>query len=249
MSPHEVPKYRQIADDLRAAVERGDYPPGSRVPGENALMERYGVARMTARQALAALIGEGLVVSRKGAGVFVRTFRPIVRDGIARLASERWGSGQTIWSSDTETRSLDVDQVTVEEAEPPAHVMVALELKESATVIRRTRRFVLDGKPVLLAVSSLPSEIAKGTAIAEINTGPGGIYARLRDLGYAPVRFQEDLRSRMPSASEVTRLELDAATPVIDIVRIAYAADAHPVEINEMTADSSAYIFRYSFEA
>jgi GntR family transcriptional regulator len=51
-------------------------------------MKDYGVARMTARQALAVLIGEGLAVSRKGAGVFVRTFRPIIRNGIARLAAE-----------------------------------------------------------------------------------------------------------------------------------------------------------------
>jgi GntR family transcriptional regulator len=76
----------------------------------------------------------------------------------------------------------------------------ALELDPDETVIQRLRRFVLDGKPVLLAVSYLPSKIAKGTPIAQENAGPGGIYARLRDLGQAPVRFREDLRARMPSA-------------------------------------------------
>jgi GntR family transcriptional regulator len=43
------PVYARIADDLRAAIRAGQYADGDRLPGENALMERYGVARMTAR--------------------------------------------------------------------------------------------------------------------------------------------------------------------------------------------------------
>jgi GntR family transcriptional regulator len=107
----------------------------------------------------------------------------------------------------------------------------------------------LDGKPVLVSVSYLPSKIAKGTAIAQDNTGPGGIYARLRDLGHAPVRFREDLRARMPSESEIARLALDPATPVVDIARVAYSDTGQPVELNEMTADAASYIFRYGFDA
>ena len=247
--PQDTPRYRRIASDLRSAIERGEYPPGSRLPGENVLMQDYGVARMTARQALAVLITEGLAVSRKGAGVFVRTFRPIIRNGIARLAAEGWASGESIWSADTENRVLTVDQIRVDEVEPPDHVAVALELDRGETVIQRSRRFVLDGKPVLLAVSYLPSKIAKGTPIAQENPGPGGIYARLRDLGHAPVRFREDLRARMPSEAETTRLALDQATPVADIARIAYSETGEPVELNEMTADAASYIFRYSFDA
>ena len=92
----EMPKYQQIAADLRAAIVNGDYAPGARLPGENTLMSEYGVARMTARQALAALISEGLAVSRKGSGVFVREFRQIVRDGVNRLASAKWGQDSSI---------------------------------------------------------------------------------------------------------------------------------------------------------
>ncbi len=247
--PQDTPRYRQIAAELRSAIERGDYPAGARLPGENALMQEYGVARMTARQALAVLISEGLAVSRKGAGVFVRTFRPIIRDGIARLAAEGWASGRSIWSADAEDRAVTVDEIRVDEAVPPDHVVVALELEPAETVIKRSRRFSLDGKPVLLSVSYLPSAIAKGTQIAQENPGPGGIYARLRDLGHAPVKFREDLRSRMPSEIEIARLALDPATPVIDIARIAYSENGHAVELNEMTADAASYIFRYSFDA
>jgi GntR family transcriptional regulator len=78
-------KYRVIAGDLRAAIGRGEYPAQSRLPGENDLMRQYQVARMTARQALAQLINEGLAVARKGSGVYVRDFRPVVRAGVDRL--------------------------------------------------------------------------------------------------------------------------------------------------------------------
>jgi GntR family transcriptional regulator len=142
-----------------------------------------------------------------------------------------------------------VDQIRVDEVTPPDHVAVALELEPAETVIKRSRRFILDGKPVLLSVSYLPSKIAKGTPIAEENPGPGGIYARLSDLGHSPARFREDLRARMPNEAETARLALDPATPVIDIARIAYTDTGQPVELNEMTADAASYIFRYSFYA
>src|SRR5690348_10045991 len=94
------PKYQRIAAELRAAVEAGRYGPGDRLPGENDLMAAHGVARMTARQALGVLQAEGIAEARKGAGVFVRDFRPVRRRGIERLARARWGEGRSVWSAD-----------------------------------------------------------------------------------------------------------------------------------------------------
>jgi GntR family transcriptional regulator len=68
-------------------------------------------------------------------------------------------------------------------------------------------------------------------------------------MGSPPARFREDLRSRMPQPDEADRLDIKPGTPVIDIIRLAIDADGTPVEVNEMTADSSAYIFRYEFPA
>jgi GntR family transcriptional regulator len=242
-------KYRVIAAALREAIQRGDYPPGSRLPGENDLMRDYNVARMTARQALAVLTSEGRAIARKCAGVYVRDFRPVVRDGITRLAGT-WADGRSIWSADIEDRDLTVDQVQVAREEPPGRIRNLLDLPDhERQVIVRRRRFVLDGKPVLLSASYLPIEIAAGTPIEQPDTGPGGTYARLADAGHAPVRFREDLRARMPEPGEADRLSLPAGTPVVEIARIAYASSGRIVEVNEMTADASAYIFRYDFGA
>jgi DNA-binding GntR family transcriptional regulator len=62
------PAYATLASDLRQRITTGEYPPGGMIPSESALMETYGVARGTVRQALAELEGEGLVVSQMGRG-------------------------------------------------------------------------------------------------------------------------------------------------------------------------------------
>lgn len=66
------PAYRRIATDLRAEISRGTLVPGDALPSEAALMERYAVARGTARQALADLEGAGLIESVHGKGRYVR---------------------------------------------------------------------------------------------------------------------------------------------------------------------------------
>lgn len=243
------PKYQRIADALRAPIQAGEYGPGDRLPGENDLMATYEVARMTARQALGVLQNEGLAEARKGAGVFVRAFKPLRRRGVQRLAQEQWGSGRSVWSADSEDRELVVDQIDVREEEADDRVCDALGVPAGARVWVRSRRFVLDGKPVLFAVSHLPSDIVGDSAITRADTGPGGTYARLAELGHAPVHFREEIRSRMPSAGEAQRLSLSMGTPVIQIVRTAFAKGGQAVEINEMTLDSASYVLEYDFDA
>ncbi|MGX9886954.1 GntR family transcriptional regulator [Streptomyces sp. NPDC002276] len=244
------PKYQRIAAQLRAAVEAGEYGPGERLPGENDLMAEHGVARMTARQALGVLQTEGIAEARKGAGVFVRDFRPIRRRGLERLAHAQWGEGRSIWTTDAGDRELVVDSVEVTEEDAPAAIAGVLSLGdgEEVRVCVRRRRYVLDGKPVLLSTSYLPAELVAGTRIAQPDTGPGGMYARLEELGRRPVRFREEIRSRMPSAQEADRLALSSGVPVVLVVRTAFDAEGRVVEVNDMVLDAASYILEYDFE-
>jgi hypothetical protein len=130
------------------------------------------------------------------------------------------------------------------------HIAPLLGLDVGEPVCVRERRIVLDGQPVMLSNSYLPAVVVRGSAITEPDSGPGGIYARLTELGHEPTRFREDVRARMPQEHEITALDLSAfGTPVIEIVRTAFTADGNPIEVNEMTLDASAYVLRYDFEA
>ncbi|MFJ4931638.1 GntR family transcriptional regulator [Streptomyces sp. NPDC088736] len=241
------PKYQRIADALREAIAAGQYAPGDRLPGESTLAEQYDVAPLTARQALKVLRVEGLVETKKGAGARVVSFHPIRRRGIQRLARDQWAAGKSIWSADEE-RPVTID-VRVETVPAPAHIARMLELSEGDAVCSRSRRFVLDERSVMLANSYLPLELVDGTAITRVDTGEGGIYARLSEIGHSPVHFREEIRCRFPSSTEAQQLELPTERPVIKLFRTAYDADGRVVEVNEMTMDSASYVLEYEFDA
>ncbi|MGW6488153.1 GntR family transcriptional regulator [Streptomyces sp. NPDC055056] len=241
------PKYQRIADELKAQIESGSYGPGDRLPGESALAEQYGVAPLTARQALKILRTEGLVETKKGAGARVLSFRPIRRHGIQRLARAQWGDGRSIWSADEE-RPVTID-VRVDSVLAPTHISRMLDLGDEEAVCARSRRFVLDERPVMLATSYLPLTLVEGTAITRVDTGEGGTYARLAEIGHAPAHFREEIRCRLPKADEAEGLEMPLERPVIKICRTAFDTDGRALEVNEMTLDSAAYILDYAFDA
>jgi len=63
--------YRQVADQLRALIDNGEYAVGSRLPTERDLAEQLKVSRPTVREALIALEVEGRVRIRVGSGIYV----------------------------------------------------------------------------------------------------------------------------------------------------------------------------------
>jgi DNA-binding GntR family transcriptional regulator len=65
------PLYKRIANELITAIEAGEYPPGSRLPGESQLAEQYQASRNTIRSALGELNGRGLIEVVHGKGRIV----------------------------------------------------------------------------------------------------------------------------------------------------------------------------------
>lgn len=248
-SQPEKPGYKAIAGELRAAIEDGTFQPGSKLASETELMEKYGVSRGTIREALGVLRAEGLVESRRGSGVFVRAFQPIRRNATERLASTVWGVGRSIWGVDIDRRHLDTANLEVREVEPPDRIAACFGLAPGETVWMRDRDYVVEGRAVQRATSYLPASLVAGSRITEPNSGPGGTYARLAELGHAPFAFREEIKVRMPIADEASRLGLMAGTPVILIARTAFDANGIPVEVNEMTLDASSYLLQYDFKA
>jgi DNA-binding GntR family transcriptional regulator len=69
--------YIQIADELKAAIQRGDLSPGQRLDSVKKLAERFGVAQMTASNAVGLLRADGWVVSSPGRGTYVGRDLPL----------------------------------------------------------------------------------------------------------------------------------------------------------------------------
>jgi GntR family transcriptional regulator len=242
-------KYLAIAAELRADIDAGRYAEGDRLPSENELSRTYDVAAATARRALDQLQREQVAVGRAGAGVYVRRFAPIVRASPDRLAREQWAAGRSIWEADANGRQVTVDQVDVQESQADEVVARLLDLEPGTRVWVRSRRYVLDGRPVQLATSYLPADLADGTPVTQPDPGPGGIYGRLAERGVAPSQFVEEVRARPADPSETAALNLSVGAVVLHVVRTAITSAGRPVETNAMTMDASAYVLRYAFTA
>jgi GntR family transcriptional regulator len=76
-----MPRYAQLADIFRQRIARNRWPPGTRLPTLEALMQEFDVARVTVRQAMELLARAGLVSAERGRGTFV-TAQPVRDRGL-----------------------------------------------------------------------------------------------------------------------------------------------------------------------
>ena len=100
-----------------------------------------------------------------------------------------------------------------------------------------------------MATSYIPWAFARGTAIAEVDAGPGGIYARLEEAAtswaVSPRTWVLECRlARKPKA-----LRLSGGVPVLTLVRVAYDVDGVPVEVCDTVMSSAHYVLSYELPA
>jgi GntR family transcriptional regulator len=243
--------YKQIADHLRAAIVRERLREGDQLPSEAQLMAHYGVARMTARNALRILQDEGLITAEHGRGVYVRARPPVRRLASDRFAQRHRKEGKSAFTVEAEQTGAEpaVDMIAVSTGGPPAEIADRLNVGEKTKTVIRSRRYLLDGRPVETAVSYIPADLAQGTPIADPNPGPGGIYARLEESGHTLERFTEEVSARMPTPDEARVLALPPGVPVFRLVRTAFDTDGRAVEVCDTIMASDAYLLAYDLPA
>ena len=241
--------FRQIADQLRSAIQNGRLNEGERLPSEAQLIDHYGVARMTVRNVLQVLETEGLTRAEHGRGVYVRKRPPVRRLASDRFARRHRKEGKAAFLAESEQvgAQADVDLIRVDEIPVPPEM--GERLNHSGSVIVRSRRYSLDGAPVEMATSYIPAEIARGTPITDPNLGPGGIYARLEELGHTLERFTEEVTSRMPAEAEARLLAMMPGVPVFRLVRTAFDTEGRAVEVCDTVMSADAYVLNYELPA
>jgi len=73
----ELVKHKAVANTLRNEIARGEWEVGSKIPSDQELSRRFGVAYMTARQAVSSLVESGLVRRVTGSGTYVVRLEPL----------------------------------------------------------------------------------------------------------------------------------------------------------------------------
>ncbi|MGN0071882.1 MAG: UTRA domain-containing protein [Atopobiaceae bacterium] len=151
-----------LAKILKDHIISGEWPAGSRIMSEHALMERYCVSRGTVRRAIGMLVDEGLLVQRKGKGTFV------TRSGVAHPG----GARPLSFAHALKEQGLAFEtQVLAKEVLPaPADVAqeLGLETGESVLFMRRVR--TVEGRAIVCQESWENLEACPGLADADFTT-------------------------------------------------------------------------------
>lgn len=245
------PVYRQVADYLRDLIARGDLPEGDRLPSESALIEQFGTARGTVRQAIQLLRSEGLIEVQHGRGAYVRRRPPVRRLSFDRFARRHRKGGKAAYLAEMEAeeRRPEVEVIRIGRESAPATAAERLRIAEGAPVLVRARRYLADGFPMEVATSYIPWGLAEGTPMTEPNPGPGGIYARLEDGGHVLESFREEVSGRMPTPEEARALQLANGVPVLHVLRTAVDEQDIPVEVCDTVMAADRYTLVYALPA
>lgn len=241
------PAYVQIADDIRRQLDDGALRGGDKLPTEAELMADYGVSRIVVRQAIEVIRREGLVVSQRGSGTFVREQQPRTR----RVLGDLYRYRARATSSPFATAAKDSGQRPeweYQSRKTTASQSIAERLGIAANdaVMRTSYRFLADEVPVMLSTSYEPLVITGGTVIEQPEGSPTtGVVGRMDLIGVHITHVVEDVQARTARPYEQDALDVPTGVPVLAVERTYFAED-QPVETADIVVSADRYTFSYA---
>ena len=215
-----LPLWTSIRDHLSAAIARGHYRPGDRLPTEAQLSERFGVNRHTVRRALAALAEDGTVHARRGAGVFVR-HRPTAYPLGRRV---RFHQNLTAAGRVPEKRVL-----MLETRAPDADEAAALGLEDEAQVHVYEGLSLADGAPIALFRSVFPA--GRFPRMLDALRESGSVTAGFAAQGLADyTRASTEITAKPATPTLAAQLQLPSGAAILRTVAVNVDAAGRPVE-------------------
>ncbi|MET9490558.1 GntR family transcriptional regulator [Nocardia sp. NPDC006630] len=204
----KVPRYREIAEQLREAIENGEFADGESLPSEHHLSERYGVSRGTIRQTFAYLRASGIVSSRQGAR------RQVLRGPRAQpmtelLSFSRWARsiGET-----PSSRTVGTEIVT---PSPEVRERLGLTQGEKAFHVERVR--LLSGAAIMLESTYYPERLA--APILAMDLDAESITDNLEDYGIVFVDAEHSIEAIGATARVAELLGIHIGTPLLRTMR------------------------------
>lgn len=230
MNKKQPARYELIAAYLNELVAAAE--PGDRLPSEAELCERFGVSRMTARQAVQLVANEGLIERRRGAGTFVRA-HPVPRDLGSPLS----------FTGSMRSRGMTASSETLEwgDVKPNADEQSALGLEdgEGGYVLERLR--MADGTPMAIERVVMPRELALSLGDDFQN---GSLHDAFRVIGRNPTEAHAEVTARRATKRERELLGLPPSGIIISEKRTIYDQMGAPLERTETRYAASRYSFR-----
>lgn len=213
--PVTVPKYFQVKSKVYAVLD--GLGEGAALPTERELAERFGVARMTVRQAIRDLRLEGRV-QRRGRSTVVagpKLVQPLM------LASYTEGVRQQ--GLEPGRRLITFEQITADET-----LAGELHIEPGAAVLHLERLLLADDERVGLESTYLPTDRFP-TLMAEFDPGTS-LYAYLRAIGVVFAEADERIETVLAAPREVVLIGTAPALPMLLLNRITRDASGCPIE-------------------
>jgi GntR family transcriptional regulator len=221
MASDAAPRYRQVADALQRGIATGDLGSHDRLASERSIADRFGLSRMTARQAVELLVRRGVVYRRPGSGTFVSP--PRIVHTLQRLA----GFSEQMRRQEIHPSGRVLRMGCSARIDPAARAALELADGERAWMVRRLR--FGDGEPLLLETFWVPRAVCPQLSRHELTES--SLYTVMRSrYGVDPVTAQTSLEPSALDAADARHLGARAGAPAILFTRTTRDGNGRPVE-------------------
>jgi GntR family transcriptional regulator len=217
MRSARIPKYYQVKRQLLELTRT--MSPGTPVPPERELAQRYGTSRTTVRQALAELVIEGRLLRMQGKGTFVAV--PKVAQ-VLELSS--YTEGMRAQGLHPQTHILDSGYVSADD-----ELAALLDIRPGNRVLRIHRLRLADGQPMSVDASHLSARRFPGLH-RSLERHPSLYEALATDYGVEVAEAQETIETVLADPRDARLLGVDVGLPLLLLSRHSFASGGTPVE-------------------
>jgi GntR family transcriptional regulator len=219
-----LPLYAQVEAVLASGIADGTFPPGSRLPNEEELVERFTVSRTTIRQTIQNLIRRGLIEIRRGKGTFVT--QPKITQELTELS----GFVEDMQSLGRQASARVLDKQIVPASESIAR---QLALTIGTLVVRIQRVRLADNAPLSFDETYLPREIGEKIIENDLETAP--IFSLLEQKYKVPLLEAEYRLEAVSADATVARaLGVSVGSPIFLIERTSYSVGQQPIDYEKL---------------
>ena len=219
-----LPLHAQVEEALLGRIAEGVLPPGSRLPAEDHLVQRFAVSRTTIRTAIQSLVARGLVEIRRGKGTFV------TQPAITQELTELTGFVEDMQALGREASARVVDRRLVAASETVAR---QLSLQRGAAVARIQRVRLADGVALSFDETYLPQELGEKIMADDLENQP--IFSLLEQKYATPLLEAEYRLAAVASHGTVARaLGMEAGSPIFLIERTTFSGNRRPVDYERL---------------